>query len=383
MRLTHSSDDLHQEDVAEEVESLSPLSSHDKAPPSETTFVASPCLLESHTIQCSGATSPNHLSIPPVFNDPASLFGPDIDSLLASLGPLPTFEAVGPKSLPPASYAESLDILDEVALMTEPGLFTCSSASSNTAISTESQALHESRPCFTDNVDHAPNRWGDSDCHCLTSALGSLNELSTNASNLCTMQNFQDGQSPIQSALVDKERMVKAVDNVLRCPCSQDGYLLTILALIVFKILDWYAAAGRAAPAMGPSRTSHQHHQDQTLNNYWSLCYQRKSDTGIENKEDFGRVAAQMVLGELHRAQKLVNKLSTRLGEHKLGHTEEQRHNDSTGITNNNLDAIKANCKGGGSTRPFSMITLNQLEIDLRRRLRTVSAGIVDELRRT
>ena len=99
-----------------------------------------------------------------------------------------------------------------------------------------------------------------------------------------------------------------------------------------------------------------------------------------------------MVLSELHRAQRLVNKLSARFKGHGTGRSGGAAGgnepvaaagaampllSNGTGSTTDGMDVL---CDGKG-TWPFSSTMFDQLEADLRRRLRTVSLVIVDIIR--
>lgn len=84
-----------------------------------------------------------------------------------------------------------------------------------------------------------------------------------------------------------------------------------------------------------------------------------------------GRVAAQLVLSELHRVQQLINVLSQRLTAHGLQTSclELPSSPDYFYFLNQDSSA-------------FPVTMLGQLEVDLRKRLRTLSVEIVDILRR-
>ena len=101
-------------------------------------------------------------------------------------------------------------------------------------------------------------------------------------------------------------------------------------------------------------------------------------------------MAAQMVLSELHRAQRLVNKLSARFKGHGTGRggtaaggVEPVAAAAAMPLLSNgttSTDGMDVLCDGKG-TWPFSSTMFDQLEADLRRRLRTVSLVIVDIIR--
>jgi hypothetical protein len=206
--------------------------------------------------------------------------------------------------------------------------------------------------------------FGESDlpCSCLIRALGLLKQLFPNTSTACTClkkQGFDNitSQLPnIQSIVAENKETIEAISTMLQCPCSKDGYLLAIMSIIVFKVLGWYAAAARKTPVTDESPSpikSPSSHSEQVLQ-----CPTVVGSYYIDG-EDQGRMAAQLVLSELHRVQRLVNLLSKRL----KGADEEDK------------------LSNGEITSPFPATMLNQLETDLRKRLRGLSLEIVDTLR--
>lgn len=224
----------------------------------------------------------------------------------------------------------------------------------------------------------------ESPCCCLLRALALLKQLFVNASTACTCsrrQNYDNSvyQLPtIQSIIVENKRAIEAVDNILKCPCSQDGYLLSIISLIVFKVLGWYTAAAREPPATDGSRGPSKSRSDSERH---SPCYSEQvvhSPTVVGSHsidgEDQGRMAAQLVLGELHRVQQLINLLSQRLKGHGV-------HNVGVDTPNSAADGQDP-LPEGENTSPFSATMLDQLEADLRKRLRALSLEIINMLRR-
>ena len=216
---------------------------------------------------------------------------------------------------------------------------------------------------------------------CLIRALGLLNQLLPNASRTCTHSGRQDYDKAtyplpiIQSVIADNEETIEAICKMLQCPCSRDEHLLIIMSLVVFKVLAWYAAAARETsmtdenqspsnfrPDHGQSPVSHPEQVLQSPTVVGSYCI---------DGEDQGRMAAQLVLSKLHSVQRLVNLLSERLRGHGL------RSGMATSVTNSQDTQV-----GAESTSPFSASMLDQLEADLRKRLRTLSLEIVDMLRR-
>jgi hypothetical protein len=88
------------------------------------------------------------------------------------------------------------------------------------------------------------------------------------------------------------------------------------------------------------------------------------------DREEQGRMAAQLVLSELHRAHGLINVLSKRL---KARPAQIPTPNSGLWGCNTPTDTETA--------PPFSAAVLDNLEAELRRRLRSLSMEIVDMLR--
>ena len=242
----------------------------------------------------------------------------------------------------------------------------------------KSLSLPERQDSTTSDAERFQFRFSsESTCCCLIGALGLLRQLFPNASTICTRsrgQGFEDAtpQLPtIQSVVAENEQTIEAISNMLQCPCSHDGYLLAIMSLIVFKVLGWYAAAARDTPttdgSQSPSKSPSHHRRP-------SSCHSEKVSpipavvgSYCIDGEDQGRMAAQLILSELHRVQRLVNLLSQRL--------------KGQAMANSAADG-KDTPSDGESTSPFSAVMLDQLEADLRKRLRALSLEIVDMLRR-
>lgn len=83
-------------------------------------------------------------------------------------------------------------------------------------------------------------------------------------------------------------------------------------------------------------------------------------------------MAAQLVLSELHRVRHLVNQLSSKL---RVQATKTEGLVDAP----NNSGYRSADSE---TTLPLSMLVLEQLDVDLRKRVRALSSEIVEGLRR-
>ena len=207
---------------------------------------------------------------------------------------------------------------------------------------------------------------------CLVRAIALLKQEFGNSATPCTCSKRQgfghdSCQFPtIQTVITGNKESIETISNILQCPCSQDGYLLAIMSLVVFKILGWYAAAARETREAPGREESQSSERDQPEPHRPSSCHSEQVfpfPTILGNyspgSEDQDCMAAQLVLGELHHVQRLVTQLSSRL-----------KVVGSQGVHEDNI------------TSPFSAAMLNQLAADLRSRLRTLSLEIVDTLRR-
>jgi hypothetical protein len=220
-------------------------------------------------------------------------------------------------------------------------------------------------------------------CPCLMRALGLLKQLFPTSSRSCQSsgepvegQNLAGQQQlpTIKSVIADNKQTLETIGSILECPCSQDGYLLVILSLIVFKVMGWYAAAARS------------HTPDDSQS--WTACHQQQHSHSEQVQqspavvgsycvegEDQSRMAAQLVLSELHRVQRLVNILSQRLK------TEGARESGTDTPGSTSADGSGVSLDSQCSRFPFPVTMLDQAESDLRKRLRRLSAEIVEMLR--
>lgn len=178
---------------------------------------------------------------------------------------------------------------------------------------------------------------------CIVEALDLMSQLvHNNPGQHCTGQpDRATGASALlakhafEAIAVRNEAVVDACIAMLKCPCSGDGYLLAVIALIVFKVLAWYAATVQPSPP--------------------AECHQSVAM----------HLGAQLVLGKMHRVQQLVNQLSAKLKAKRL---------EGSGVT----DTDRLGAVGG---LPLSGLVLEQLEVDLRKRLREVTLEIIGHFR--
>jgi hypothetical protein len=141
--------------------------------------------------------------------------------------------------------------------------------------------------------------------------------------------------------------------------------------------LGWYAAAARGpslVPTDGQSPTMYHPLEQNSPQAPWHTEQARQAPATVGHysidREEQGRMAAQLVLSELHRAHGLINVLSKRL---KARPAQIPTPNSGLWGCNTPTDTETA--------PPFSAAVLDNLEAELRRRLRSLSMEIVDMLR--
>ncbi|KAH8807215.1 putative C6 transcription factor [Xylogone sp. PMI_703] len=326
----------------------------------------------------SNAFSPVGQSLTSVITDLTS----ELDDFFTLTTELDDFLAA-PLALSVPDTSDS-DILNQVRFFSSAG------ASADSGSSNCTTTFLDAFPGFEDTVSELSslsrprsplNRSSSTSdsCRCLFQALDLMKQLFPDSS-ACSISTPQGADKPatlptIQDVIAKNEATIIAVGTMLQCSCSQDGYLLAIISLIVFKVLGWYAAAARKTPSSdsssgsrSPSVSSMRQslHSEQVLQNpaiVGSYCL---------DGEDGARMAAQLVLSELHCVRRLVNQLSSKLKVQAV-------RKGGGADTPNSSGYVGADSE---TALPLSAVMLSQLEVDLRKRLRTLSSEIVELLRR-
>ncbi|KUI64698.1 Sterigmatocystin biosynthesis regulatory protein [Cytospora mali] len=207
---------------------------------------------------------------------------------------------------------------------------------------------------------------------------GSSNNISSDTNGNNNNRSIISGSfSTAQSVVAENKATTEAVSTVLRCSCAKDGYLLVILSLVTFKLLGRYAAAAARRQA-GDSKSG-------------PGSYPRPV-----NHDGIVRMSAQLVLSELHRVQRLVNELSLRLKAQRAEGGPASSLGEGKGEGKGKGSSVVGARQFGGGRRgpggvwegeammaPFSAATLEQIEIDLRRRLGALSSEIINTLRQS
>ncbi|KAK9437179.1 uncharacterized protein VB005_08162 [Metarhizium brunneum] len=142
------------------------------------------------------------------------------------------------------------------------------------------------------------------DHSCLIQALQSMETIT-----LVSCHQGPLGIASIRAILARNKDPLNAVGAMVECGCSEDGYLLAIVSLIIFKVLDGYAAIARQSPNLKQDIASHKPPPSSRSSSTVSLCtsssdYNRSNPAVVGkyyfNGTDSARMAAQLVLSELY-----------------------------------------------------------------------------------
>ena len=397
-RVCETSQDSQQNDAHDDLSVLSPQSSCMNTPP-EGIFSASSMQNDTFSLPQQMLTYqdtvPNLLSTSmesPIDSSTLESFSAELDSFLPSLDTFSGLETPPSDRLSLSSrggsVSKTLSSNDPAVLIPEHNLYITENTCSDAHFSTNPRILAHREPSTTSVMEEFPASSLHLSCYCLTTVLGFLRELMPNPSKAYPQSDERHPRGAAGSSftlsqwlVAENERVVVAMDSVLQCYCSKDIYLLTVLSLVVFKVLDRYAAAGEAALTVMTMTTMADRYYQSSSSSYHFQTRSPSPGAGSSSlcieSEDTGRVVAQMVLSELHKAQRLMNQLMMQFQAQSLGAGMAIEAGDAT-----NRPAMKDTlCGREDSSIPFSTAMLAQLEADLRRRLRTVSLKIVDTIR--
>lgn len=331
---------------------------------------------------------------------PSSLAGAsthEFDSFLTPLSSVSLLDA-GTMGVRPHQLHASLDNFGDgshLGLNNAPayGPFTSpADADSNTFGSFNPSYLPTLSPCTTNTSNSRQSSHRDlqelvtdSTCSCLLRAISLLQQLCADMP-LNNKQSNDDAATrlaAVRSLVVDHAPKVEAVVAMLRCHCSRDGYLLSIISLTAFKILGIYqtAARGLQNPTKEGARGDSMSLLDdcQQYPNYmdgFGPPMTPVTNNAIELEQHAAnqtRQAAQLILSELHHVQSLVNLLSKRIQspETLIG----QPHMSTANAKEH--DPVSS----PQESPAFSWKMLGQMEADLRGRLRSMSTQVLDVLR--
>lgn len=174
---------------------------------------------------------------------------------------------------------------------------------------------------------------------------------------------------------------------MLQCSCSQNGQLLSVVSLLVFKVLNCYAAVARKALSLqDPLPLSHEcqyQHQQQRKEKQQPEQLQQGLSTPTVVGEycvgtaDSARVVAQLIFSELHHVRRIIDQLSTKL-KMRWPRYDAAGGGGREGVDESKTERIELEHK----TLPRSASICHQLDMDLRNELRALSSKMLDQLKR-
>ena len=199
----------------------------------------------------------------------------------------------------------------------------------------------------------------------LEAALRLMQQLSCGEDHLLRASLTANGHNhqaakPLQlQMLIDKnKKAMEAVRSTLQTTCSQDGYLLVVVCLVVSKVVSTYASAVRIPCARESDRRR-------------PSASASSSTLSEKNKNP---IAAPQVLDELYRVQASIDQLGAKM---QLWAKRNLASGSEAFPIGNNISHTTTPVGF-----PFSATVLTQLYTGLRKRLSTLSLELIDELKR-
>lgn len=210
-------------------------------------------------------------------------------------------------------------------------------------------------------------------CSCLVQALGFMKQLfpspsSTDCMTWATQGIEKATATPtFQATIARNETTIEAVGAMLNCPsCSKDSYLLAVMSLMIFRLLGWYAAVARQTASLHGSPQCRSRQPSPP-----ALVLETPGVVGSYHLDgaDSPRMTAQLVLGELHRVRRLVDQLSSKLKMQAAKNGRGAETPESMELDNEMV-------------LPLSAMMYDQLDVDMRKRLKALSFEMIDRLKR-
>ncbi|KAF2464732.1 uncharacterized protein BDR25DRAFT_396602 [Lindgomyces ingoldianus] len=200
---------------------------------------------------------------------------------------------------------------------------------------------------------------------CLNRALRSMEQISS-----VSCLKGASASTMIRTIVVQNKATIESVNTMLTCACSQHGYLLIVISLVVFRVLDLYAAAARQTQSLQDLQSYSSH-----LSSVAEFAIPTPATVGNYCLEgaDSARMAAQLVLSELHLVRRLVEQLSSTLKKQaaQSGRGGETGTPESMSLDVDNERAL-----------PLSSAIYDNLALDLAKRLKALSLDIINQLRK-
>lgn len=306
------------------------------------------------------ASSTNDLSVscPPMHS--SSTLTPGLTSALD------TFDPFHPFTLDPPA------VVDEF-----PGFIPDFADNFNPVLSEDFLNLNYSLPGVStsqnDSASHAQT------CECLSKAVGFLTELRSSSKD-AALPPVPGAVPTIDTVITRNRTILESTKRVLECSCIHDEVLMVIINLVMMQIMTWYAAIV-SDQSMSDQEASSNGTISPNSQSQSSQARVLKLPTTIDGYHldggDNDRMAAQLVLSELHSVHRLVNKLSREMNiSRQPGSPGSTDRKASVGT----MDLDDGNAESGNDTASISTQTMKQLQTDTCKSLRSVSLQTVRTL---
>jgi hypothetical protein len=158
---------------------------------------------------------------------------------------------------------------------------------------------------------------------CLARCLCLLGQLAPQWTAAPCTQDKEKSPTPIsasfESVIAQNQAVIDAVDDILKCPCSRNSVLLFALALVVFKMLGWYAACANTAkrtPSGQDPDGSEAVMPASSLEKIPLMVRRPSQSTMLDYEMDIDyedRIVCQIVLSRLYSVRSTLNILTQRL----------------------------------------------------------------------
>ncbi|KAG5918947.1 hypothetical protein E4U53_004041, partial [Claviceps sorghi] len=191
-----------------------------------------------------------------------------------------------------------------------------------------------------------------------------------------TLAGQAHGSPFLNTTFTANKQTIEALGTMLHGSCQENVYLLTCMSMIVFKVLRRYEVAAAQSVSTDAYEAGNCY---ETATPHRGRHDARQRHGPQDGDSPLGRVAAQMVLGELHLVQQLVNRLSLRL-RNSLDRTADD--GVDADVRHGTLHGRAASPDDKADASFFSSATLSRMEHDLRKAVVMLSSNIIDMLRR-
>ena len=230
-------------------------------------------------------------------------------------------------------------------------------------------ALLSDPDAMVTNEESNPHKLEPGSC-CMLRAMAFMSRIFSNSSTSCEDSEAMDvSPSTPHNLLATNQKTIDVVGEILQCSCSQDGFTLVVISIIILRLLERYATVARRSKL---GETSERNYPIDLSRQSSELDLPSSAPSEGHDEEDRAYMAAQRVLSELHCVHRLVKRVSTKLQE------QSSRSNVAVAIQ----IPVPITHEHRENSSPFSAGIYDQLNMDIKRRLKMLSKEVIAILRR-